>query len=555
MYSALDTAVRTLLLPVKPGTGSEYGIRAEQILETLGITDDQADWVDLEAAAWENSGKPTKDFRDFIGLLLFSPEEDPKTFIIEPAAIGDPKSVERVLQEFATHYFKLHKRIMKEEKVNHHAAKKVLSYVHTMLLLAIGGQMTASRIYSILLADGISLGKSWQTTRSILDKCNVRQNASTYKIEAIYNEDMLAEPELLGDMKIEEAINHVAETCCKFGYTGKLHDQLKTLILEDRHNPYLCMLHFQLSLLKLYNHRLTNGYEFSPRGEGVLWLTQKYNEAGLAVGKAPFLNNAKSVDTLNAGWASSKKEKERHAARAFTDLLAELDKLSDPSRSAAALFLRALLHRIIRNAGEVELGLSKAIPFFNSETATNFIAAVGLRNTATRGIIEQRLCDCIGLFEVDDIKEWCLRGFGDSVFTTNTSRKKLGDAELKHNTEPRIIALEAHGGRLSEKYVLDHLSTMNNVMLPRIEELQGRSPLEDWSVELQFFAHAFDDGMIGSIYVCDVPVNIIYRRYADLESVATTTGLIPILNKYLVEKLNNVHVHPKVRSSVIDLSK
>ena len=53
MYSALDTAVRTLLLPVKPGTGSEYGIRAEQILETLGITDDQADWVDLEAAAWE----------------------------------------------------------------------------------------------------------------------------------------------------------------------------------------------------------------------------------------------------------------------------------------------------------------------------------------------------------------------------------------------------------------------------------------------------------------------------------------------------------------------
>ena len=54
MPSPLDTAVRTLLLPVKPGTGSEYGARAEEIMDAIGVNEDKADWVVLEAAAWEH---------------------------------------------------------------------------------------------------------------------------------------------------------------------------------------------------------------------------------------------------------------------------------------------------------------------------------------------------------------------------------------------------------------------------------------------------------------------------------------------------------------------
>jgi hypothetical protein len=439
MPSALDTAIRTLLLPVKPGTGSEYGLRAEEIIDALGVTEDKADWVMLEAAAWEQYGDPTQEFRAFIQSLLYSPDRDPKSFIIEPAALGDEVTGNRVLQEFSGKYFDLHKRVMEEEKVGHQAAKRVLSYVHTMMLLATGGRMTASRIYSILLADGITLSKSWSTPRFILDACGLRQEVSAADIEAIYNDDLAAEPELLGDMTVEEAIAHVANVCRSFGYDGDLHDQLSTLLIEDLHTPYLCMLHFQLSLLQLYNHRLTNGYEFSPRGEGVLWLTNRYNMAGLNVGLSPFLNNAKSVDTLNEGWASSKKKKERHAARAFTDLLAELDRLSDPSRSAAGLYLRGILHRIVRIAAESGVGLSHVIPAFNPGSASSLIAAVGAGNTGTRGIIEQRLTDCISLHEAGDLAEWRLRGFGDSVFTTNTARKKLGDSELKHTVDPLII--------------------------------------------------------------------------------------------------------------------
>ena len=97
MPSALDTAIRTLLLPVKPGTGSEYGLRAEEIIDALGVTEDKADWVMLEAGAWEQYGDPTQEFRAFIQSLLYSPDRDPKSFIIEPAALGDEVTGNRVL--------------------------------------------------------------------------------------------------------------------------------------------------------------------------------------------------------------------------------------------------------------------------------------------------------------------------------------------------------------------------------------------------------------------------------------------------------------------------
>ncbi len=553
MPSALDTAIRTLLLPVKPGTGDEYGTRAEEIIDAIGVLEDKADWVELEGAAWGQTGKPSEDFKAFIQSLLYSPDRTPPTYIIEPAALGDAATGNQILQEFSNKYFDLHARIMEDEKVSHQAARRVLSYVHTMMLLATGGRMTASRIYSILLADGISLSKSWSTPRFILDACGLRQEASANDIETIYTEDQASEPDLLGDMTLQEAVVHVADVCLSCGYDGPISDQLQTLLIDERHTPYLCMLHFQLSLLRLYNHRLTNGYEFSPRGEGVLWLTDRYNEAGLNVGLSPFLNNAKSVDTLNEGWASSKKKKERHAARAFTDLLAELDRLSDPSRSAAGLYLRGILHRIIRIKAESSVGLQHTIPPFMPASAASLIAGVGVGNTGTRGIIEQRLADCVGIYEAGDLTQWRLRGFGDSVFTTNTARKKLGDAELKHTSDPRIVAIEAHGGRLTEKYVKDHLFTMRNVIPARTEELEDRAPLNDWTIELQFFAHELEPGMITTVEVSGATVNIIYRRYADLVAIDTSKGIIATMDQYIGSELNQIHVHPLIRACVLGM--
>lgn len=553
MTLSLDAAIRTILLPVAPGTGDEYAQRAEDILNDLGVVEDHADWVNLETGAWELSGKPSQQFKDFVTRVLFSPGQEPETFALDASVIPVPPGAQDVLNAFSSRYFEMHERVMTDEKCDHRQARRILSHTHSLVLLATGDKMTASRVYSMMLRDGIDLGRSWSTSRYILDKCGLQQTVSVQEVQSLFTQDAIGEADLLGDLDLQDCIAYVAEVCRRFGYSGNLEDQLQTLFVADLHPPYLCMLHFQLTTQSMFNHRLTNAYEFEPRGERVLWLASKYNGAGLDVGMSPFLNNAKSVDTLDSAWAASKKKKERHAARALVDLLTELDRLSDPSRSAAGQYLRALLHRMLRISLQNNTALTAPLPHLNAEGAQKLLAGVAAGNTGTRGVIEQRLTDCIALREAGDLARWRRRGFGDSVFTTNTSQKKLGDAELKHATKNRIVAVEAHGGRLTEKYVQDHLFTMRNVLPLRLEELEDRAPIGDWALELQFFAHDLDAGLSENHIVEGLPVHINYRRYADVAGMPVDNEFLAILSTYFTDHLNAVHVHSRTRQAVLNL--
>lgn len=553
MTLSLDAAIRTILLPVAPGTGEEYAQRAEDILNELGVAEDHADWVNLETAAWELSGKPSPQFKDFIARLLYRPGQPPETFALDASVIPVPPGAQNVLNAFSSRYFEMHERVMADEKCDHRQARRILSHTHSLVLLATGEKMTASRIYSMMLRDGIDLGRSWSTARYILEKCGLAASISVQDVQTLFSQDAIGEADLLGDLDLQNCIAYVNEVCRGFGYSHDLESQLETLFVTDLHPPYLCMLHFQLTAQSMFNHRLTNAYEFAPRGEPVLWLSSKYNEAGLDVGMSPFLNNAKSVDTLDSAWAASKKKKERHSARALVDLLTELDCLSDPSRSAAGQYLRALLHRMLRISLQNNTALTAPLPQLDPESVRKLLVGVAAGNTGTRGVIEQRLTDCIALSEAGDLSRWRLRGFGDSVFTTNTSQKKLGDAELKHVTENRIIAVEAHGGRLTEKYVRDHLFTMRNVLPLRLAELEDRAPIGDWALELQFFAHDLDVGLSEDHIVEGLPVHINYRRFADFIDLPVDGDFLALLGTYFTDHLNAVHVHSRTRQAVLNL--
>ena len=553
MTLSLDAAIRTLLLPVKPGTGDEYAQRSEDILNDIGVAEDHADWVNLEAGQWETSGSPSAEFKGFVTRLLYSPGENPETFALDVSAIRSPAQGAAVLGAFSSRYFEMHERIMADEKCDHQQARRILSHTHSIVLFAIGDRMTASRIYTMLLTDGIALGRSWSTPRYILDRCGLSQIVDVNDVQSLFDQDAPGEPELLGDLDLPGSIGLVSSVCGRFGYSKGLAGQLATLFLDDLHPPYLCMLHFQLTAQALFNHRLTNAYEFEPRGEHVLWLAREYNDAGLNVGLSPFLNNAKSVDTLDAAWASSKKKKERHAARALTDILRELDCLSDPSRTAAGQYLRALLHRMLRITLQTTNALAAPIPTLNLHAAQRLLTGVAAGNTGTRGVIEQRLTDCLALHEAGDLNNWRQRGFGDSVFTTNTSQRKLGDAELKHATDSRIVAVEAHGGRLTEKYVQDHLFTMRNVLPLRLSELEDRAPIADWELNLQFIAHELDQGMSVNHEIDGLRVNIHYRRYADFAAMPVDNNFLELLERHFTIPLNAVHVHPRTRKIVLVL--
>ncbi|MBV5259210.1 hypothetical protein FLX56_12370 [Synechococcus moorigangaii CMS01] len=552
MTLSLDTALRALLLPVKAGTGEEYAERAAAILEDLHVTEDHADWVNLEAALWEKSGTPSPQFKRFVRSLLYSQGAVPPSFALDVSAVSEAKGAE-ILRAFSTEYFDIHKWVMENEKCDHRQAQRILSHTHSTVMLATADKMTASKIYTMMLTDGVVLGRSWATLRYILDRCRLKHEVNASDVEALFNQDAEREPEVLGDLHFDDCVKYVSDICIRFGYAEDLHAQLRTLLVSDLHPPYLCMLHFQLTLAAFFNHRLTNAYEFLPRGAAVLWLADKYNSAGLSVRKSPFLNNAKSVDALDSAWASSKKKAERHAARALSDTLKELDRLSDPSRSAAGQYIRALLHRKIRIAYETNRERQQAVPVFDVDIAQRLLRGVGRGNTATQGVIEQRLADCIALHEAGRTARWRWRGLGDSVFTTNTSQKKFGDIERKHPDDARIVAIEAHGGRLTEKYVLDHISTLAQVLPLRIAELEDRAPINEWQLELQFIAHELGEGLPPHYDVGGLTVTLRYRRFRDFEAMDVDPEFIAILSANFQAPLNAIHVHPKTRQAVLEL--
>lgn len=547
----LDAAVRTLLLPLRPGTRGEYSDRAEEILRKLGIEIDHADWVLLEALKWRSEGVPTTKFRRFVKDLLFSPDCIPKTFSID--VVSDEFDPDEIAKRFSSGYFHLHQKLMRSENISHEEASRILSHTHTIALLASGSGMTASKIYFMLSRDGIALGKGWSAVRTILDKCGFKQEIKQPEVETVYEEDSQAEADLFGDLDVEGCIQHAAFACRGFGYRGDLEEQLRILLIEQFHPPYICMVHFQLTTLTIFNHRVSNAYEFEPRGQGLLWLAERYLKSGLDVADSPFLNNAKSVDTLDISWAATKKAAQRTAARVVADLLNEFDALSEASRSASSRYLRCLFHRFIRVNLAKGGPLPHEMPVLTQAQAISLCEGIGLCNTRTTGVLEQRLSDCWLLHKAAVASDWHPKGFGDSVFATNTSRRKFGDAEIKNRVEPIIISVEAHGGHLSQIYVDDHLRTLKKVVLGRLEELEDRLPIANWTLEIHFISHSFDPGLLSSTVVEGLAVRVEYHRFADIAHLANDAAFRDLLNEHLVKQVNVVYVPARFRQAAIAL--
>ena len=270
-----DTTLRTLMLPADLGLQNDYTNRAEKILKRLKVDEDFNDWVRIELEIWKSSGKPSKDFKVFISQFLFSEDLVPKSILIRDNSEGLNELNSSFIKAFADKYFSIHEKIMLQEKINHEEARRILSNASLILSLAFNNNMTASRIFSFLNQQQINVGSSWSTVRLILDQCEIRQKISEQEVERIFNSDMAAEELLLEDFSIPNAIDYISEVCEKFGFDPDLSKHLKTLMITDFHAPYLCMLHFQLIISEVFNHKMINAYEFKPRGESVLWLSAR----------------------------------------------------------------------------------------------------------------------------------------------------------------------------------------------------------------------------------------------------------------------------------------
>lgn len=549
MSFELRAAVRAMLLPVASSREEEFLSEIENLLSNQGSAEDQASWIALQLRRWQREGRPSNDFKTFVRKLLFLEGRDPVTFIFDSVDGPNERGYRDSAKRIAAGFFDLHKSLVDKYLFSHDAARQILSHMGMISRLAIEERMTASEISRLISVKDNRFSLNWRTVKAILSKMGCDPTLGVADFQKVFEEDKVAEPLLFGDLDLSGCIDRIGEVAEALGCKSDLSQWLADMFIVQMHAPYLPLLHYQLTIQAEYDHAVTYAYEFNPRGSKGTWMTARYIEAAIPVGKSAVLNNSKATLRFDHVWVAGRDDNLRPAT-AMANILEAIENLGVLAKDELAAQIRGLLHRYIRTKAEEHKGLlPNQIAPLDPETALKLLRGIGRGNTATTGILEQRLVDCYGVKKHTD---WFVRGIRDSVFAASTFRKKLGDVEFEQplRPNPQIVAYESHGGRLSAPYVLDHLDTFGIVLAFRKDDLEVISPLQAWHFKVIFVAHEFEVALpaIGKVGDCEVVLE--YLRFEDAAEALCNDEDVDLINEHIVAPLNNRYVHPRVRQSV-----
>jgi hypothetical protein len=542
------------LLPVSPANEVAFYDLVSATLETIGVVEDKAEWISLQLRRWKNDGAPDPAFRDLVRKLLFDPAREPPSYVFDDYGGPNGAKYQASAQSLAQQYFPLHSRLCSAHLVTHEGTRQLLSYAGLIARLAIEERMSASEICRLLVARDSRSALNWKIVQAILQATGQSPDLKIERTREVFQADTDAEPLLLGDLDIPGAILRVGEIAASLGCIGPVSDWLFDLLIKEPHEPFLVILHYQLVIQAEYDHALSYAYEFSPRGQAVKWLTERYRDAGIPVARDAYLNNAKAVLRFDEAWITGRADNLR-AATALAKLLRAMEELAPVSKSELSCQIRGLLVRHLRLETERNDGdIPNRLGALTGQDREAILAAASARNTRTTGIVEQRLVDTFGVKNHPAHDGWSVRGLGQSVFAANVPAKKLGDVEfeLADRQGPRIEAYEAHGGMLTLPYVLDHLDSFAAVLELRRQDLESIAALANWQLAVTFVAHQFGPGLPASKNVEGSNVNLRYISFADLVAGIDPTADAGLFETYFVGKLNEGFVHPFVRARVLD---
>jgi len=486
--------LRKLLLPSRRGTENELALNLQQKLRAQGIQPaDFSVWLNLHLENWRQVGDPSAQFSYIV------------RYLIERAA-----PVVGALLE--TCYFSTQKELVDKHFFTHAQARTFLSGAFLMYDLATRERMSAAQVARVMLGRGENIPFSRQTVALLLAKLRVEPKLSTDQVQSLFVQDRGNEVSYFGDADANSASVIVSEIASSLGTERVLADDLKILAPEeqlDRYTAYLQILHYQCVIAEHFDHALLDIYEFTPRGQAAMWLFSEYPES-LAQASNPYLNNAKSVETLDEKWIRSKKEAERPGAMALFQVLRALDSLHFEARREIAQVIRGWLHRIINLSAPLGVTLPAKL---NAQQIERIILGVSLGNTETFGIIEQRIVDACSSHLHPKTEGWRSRGIGDSVNTTNVSQLKVGDCDHQIISSRTIVAYEAHGGLLTNVYVDEHLRTMRSTLQKRSLEMAGIADPDEWTIRLVFIAHAVVATSRPPLTIAGVRVEVSYQTF------------------------------------------
>lgn len=520
----------------------------------MGVEEsDQPSWIRSELSRWNSMHGPSKELTGLIKRSIYDPQRTPVTFVFPTLGDGDGEANKiAACLRLSEKYVSLHGKL-RQTMLSHEEARLVLSYSGLIITFAIDHLMSASETSRVLGARDRRLALNWYPVKAITDACGCSRKFDLAQVQESFGETTEAEPSLLADLPVAEAIRYVGFIGASIGCQTDLTAALSDLLLGTRHDPYLLILHFQLSSLSNCDHAVTFAYEFSPRGQAADWLIIQYQEASLAVASNPYLNNAKALLRFDRSWAWGRSDY-LVQAHALVTILEEIEALGPLPKAELARYVRALLRRVMRISWEAQRGgIAHAIPTLDDHSALRLFNAISVANSGTNGILEQRLVDTVTSSRHPD---WAVRGKGDSVFAASTFRKKLGDIEFLqiHGEQPQVIGYESHGGKLTGSYVLGHVASFEAILKLRLEELEAAAPIDQWLLTSVFVSHSWADGLPAQytlqIDSVAVTLNLRYETFAEL---AADNAATACFERDFAAPLNQYHVPPSVRAKAIDM--
>ena len=403
--------------------------------------------------------------------------------------VHETVSVDSEMERLAGEYFKLVEKLERKLYMSRAYAVALVGCAPLIRTLVIEQHLGLDRIRSILNVPGAT----FDAIRSVLGAIGISAAFVVDDIDAIHQADTEDVSAYFGDMPADEAEGTFKGLLGNFSRNEELWEEVTELVYVG-FEPYLFILYFELLTLETTDRFPGRAiYECGPRGQKVKAL---WNSMYHPTQENPYLNNAKSVYSLDMTWAETKLSREtQNGSLMLAGIFEIMSELPYTTRRRVAHVIRCYLIHVAN-----EKQSSTPLPAVTSIGIRSFVERVASSNSLTKGVLDQRMVDFLTMC-AHDYDKWMARGLGSSVNETNASGRKFGDVEYLSLEDRRTMhAYEAHGGGLRDEYVQDHISSLVGTVKYFKDVANDRGETFEREVEVAYVAHdisrliRFEDG-------------------------------------------------------------
>jgi hypothetical protein len=455
-----------------------------------------------------------------------------------------------------TAYVELIRKLEGKYAGSRREAAILVSRLPLIILLAEKLDNSPARIARLLGSGDGNDPVSWKAVQSMLLSFGIRSELDEELVSRLITEDRERSSETFGDADAATLTELISDQSAAFGLGADFGDSLGNLLEPqngDPFIPYVQILLYACVVDHFYDHPSEFIYTFKPRGAVANLIFETFPPQ-LASGGNPMLNNFKAVNRLSHDWAESRDDN-RDQAIALVKVVLGLSSLSYPARKQLSATIRRGILRFI----EIRTPSPVSIPAItNVEGLEKFLSAIAQAPSNTRGVIEQRVTDFLGVLRHRGTA-WRSRGLGDPVNASNTSSRKLGDCDFQNATTLECHAIEAHAGRLTDVYLHEHLRTLRLNLPKRLDEWSGIAEITEWKLNVLFVVH--ENSLPENSHSLELAVlselNVITFAEASNQALEAAADMpdeaVKLFNQWVVQPLNAPNTPHSVKQKALQL--